>query len=278
MSLEQVAALLCDVPHVICPIRRSPIDGKTPFARAMKALALDAETAVPMQGRTGEDIAQEAGRMISLVVEACLGKSSKGSIHERVGSEWGLDDKAQGVLRRALVLLSDHELNPSTFAVRVCASTGGSLPAALLSGIATLSGPKHGGVASLTNDALQAALQGNFDAFLSVNAKMDTYAYGFGHPLYPDGDPRAKHLLSQIPSDSLALTAASAVSERIRCVPNIDMALAVFADQYGCPQDAATTIFSIGRVAGWVAHAIEQVQSGTMIRPRAKYETSPKNW
>ena len=86
------------------------------------------------------------------------GERSEGPIHVRIGSAWGLDAKAQDTLRRALVLLSDHELNPSTFAVRVCASTGASLPAALLSGMATLSGPKHGGVALLTRDALSACV------------------------------------------------------------------------------------------------------------------------
>ena len=274
MSLEQVAAWLCDVQTVICPTTRTDIDGTTPFARAMKILALDAETAVPMQGRDGQEIAQEAGRMISLITEACLGQSSVGPIHERVGAAWGLDGTARDVLRRALVLLSDHELNPSTFAVRVCASTGGSLAAALLAGMATLSGPKHGGVASLANSALLAALQGRFDVFLEDNAQHDPYVYGFGHPLYPEGDPRAVHLLRQIPRDSPSKMAVRHISERIACAPNIDAALAVFTAQFGSPPDAATTIFSIGRAAGWVAHAIEQVQSGTIIRPRAKYQTS----
>lgn len=275
MSLEQVAALLCGVPSVTCPTTGVHITGRTPFARAIKALALEAESSKPMQGRDAYEIAQEAGRMISVVTDACLGKGSEGPIHVRVGSAWGLDAKAQSALRRALVLLSDHELNPSTFAVRVCASTGASLPAALLSGMATLSGPKHGGVATLAHDALRAAYTGHLEAFLEENTGQDAYTYGFGHPLYPEGDPRAAHLLQQIPQGAPERIAVRQLSERLALAPNIDAALAVFVSHFGCPQDAATTIFSIGRVAGWIAHAIEQVQSGSMIRPRARYQSKP---
>lgn len=171
MTLEHVAALLCDLPRVICPTTRARILGPTPFIRAMKVLALEAETASPMLARDAQDTAKLAGRMMSLVTDACLGQGLEGPIHMRVGTAWGLDATTQDGLRRALVLLSDHELNPSTFAVRVCASTGASLPAVLLSGIATLSGPKHGGVGILAHDALKAGLDATLETFLAKNVK-----------------------------------------------------------------------------------------------------------
>lgn len=277
LSLEQVTALLCGVQSVSCPSVDGHVTGRTPFSRAMKALAAEAETARPMLGRSRQDIAREAGRMIALVADACLGRRAEGPAHLRVGSSWGLDAGAQNVVRRALVLLSDHELNPSTFAVRVCASTGAPLPAALLAGMATLSGPRHAGVAALTRHGLDAALEGRLKAFLDENSGQDPYRFGFGHPLYPDGDPRAVLLLSQIPEDAPARQAVNALSASLALDPNIDAALAAMADHFSLPEDAASTIFSIGRAAGWIAHAIEQVQSGDMIRPRAKYlpESAP---
>ncbi len=275
MTLEQVAALLCCAPRMICPTTLAHISGPTPFARAMKVLLLESETSLPMLAGDAQNNAQLAGRLMSLVADACLGQGLEGQIHERVGTAWKLGPKTQDGLRRALVLLSDHELNPSTFAVRGCASTGASLPAALISGMATLSGPKHGGVAVLANDALNAVIDGKLETFLHENARHDAYSYGFGHPLYPDGDPRAVHLLKQIPERAPARLAVGQLSERLCIAPNIDAALAAFASHFGCPQDAAFTIFAIARVAGWIAHATEQVESGTMIRPRAEHYSRP---
>ena len=145
MSLEQAAAWLCAVPGLRCEAAGVRADGRTPFARAMTALVAEVERATPMQGRPTEEMAQEAGRLISLVADACLGRAGDGPVHARVAAAWGLACEARDLIRRALVLLSDHELTPSTFAVRVCASTGASLPAALLAGMTTLSGPRHGG-------------------------------------------------------------------------------------------------------------------------------------
>lgn len=275
ITLEQVAALLCGLPRVICPTTRAGISGPTPFARAMKILALETETASPILAHDAQDTAKLAGRMMSLVTNACLGQDLEGQVHVRVGTAWGLDAKTQDGLRHALVLLSDHELNPSTFAVRVCASTGASLPAALLSGMATLSGLKHGGVAALAHDALKAGLDDRFEVFLHENARQDAYTYGFGHPLYPNGDPRAVHMLARIPEKAPARCAVEKMSERLGIAPNVDAALAAFVSHHGCPRDAASTLFAIARVAGWIAHAIEQTESGTTIRPRAKYHSRP---
>lgn len=275
MTLEQVAARLCDVPDVICPVGLTGGSGRSSFTRAMKGLVAEADDARPMRGRDNREIAQEAGRMIALVCDACLGGGLDGPIHKRIGSVWGAKPDALDVIRRALVLLSDHELNPSTFAVRVCASTGASLPAALLAGMATLSGPRHGGVAGLTRAALQAAQVGRLEAFLSDHAGQSPYAHGFGHPLYPAGDPRAADLLRQIPKTARARQAVDAVSARVSRPPNIDAALAAASDHFDWPDDAATTLFAVGRTAGWVAHAIEQACSGQMIRPRATYQNGP---
>ncbi len=271
MSFEEVAAHLCGVARIpFAPAAPLPAQG-TPFSRAMTCLSAEIGAFVNMQGRPADDIAEDAGRLIGLVSRAIIGDTGSGLLHERIARAWGLDPEGAGIMRRALVLLSEHELNPSTFAVRVCASTGVSLPAALLAGMAALSGPRHGGVSDLTARALNAAATGALPEFLASAGPSSPYEYGFGHPLYPDGDPRAKHLLRRLPVRAPARRAVRTLSAHLGIPPNIDAALAAISSHYGCPPHSASTIFALGRLAGWIAHAIEQVQSGEIIRPRARY-------
>ena len=273
MTLEQVAARLCEVKEINCAPVEEPAPGRSPFARAMKALAAEAERSpLPMASLDGVLMAQQVGRMMSVITSACLGFAGDGPIHQRVGQAWQLEPEQFGLIRQALVLLCDHELNPSTFAVRVCASTGTSLPAALLAGMATLSGTRHGGVSDMTLRALKAHMAGQFEAFAKEHSDLTPYAYGFDHPLYPDGDPRAVSLLHALPADAPAVLAVVQLAERLELKPNIDAALAALSLHLNLPEDAAASIFAIGRVAGWAAHAIEQVESGAVIRPRARYQ------
>ncbi len=159
MTLEETAALLCGLDQIVLPDTRARFSGGSPFTRAMKALAEEVDNAPSLVGRDPPDFAKEVGRALSVVTNACLAEPAAGPIHERIGSKWGVTRQVCDVVRQALVLLSDHELNPSTFAARVCASTGANLPAALLAGVAALSGPRHGGVAIMADQALHSALE-----------------------------------------------------------------------------------------------------------------------
>lgn len=271
MTLEEVAALLCGVESVECPPVAAEEAEYGPMGRALRYLSGAVETAAPMQGQTAAGIARDGGVLMSGVANALLGQKRTRPLHLRLAEAWGLDVRGQDDLRRALVVLADHELNPSTFAVRVCASTGSSLPAALLAGMSTLTGLRHGGVAGLARSALRAAHAGRMEAFLATPAGRSPYGFGFGHPLYPEGDPRARVVLERLPQDSPSMIAQRRISERLDIAPNIDAALAALSEFYGLPDEAAFTIFAMGRLAGWIAHAIEQVQSGEIIRPRARY-------
>ena len=238
----------------------------------MKALANEADGAPPIPHLLPTNIAQEVGKVLSLVTNACLGEAVIGEVHQRIGTKWGLSLQSTDVVRQALVLLSDHELNPSTFAVRVSASTSTSLSAALLAGVATLSGSLHGGVTSLAGEALNAAIDGVLDRFLEQRAGQSPYSFGFGHPLYPAGDPRAAYLLDLIPKGAPVLEAVDHASNRLSHRANVDTALAAIACHFEWPEEAAAIIFTVGRTAGWSAHAIEQAKSGTLIRPRAQFQ------
>ena len=273
-TLEEIAARLSGTDEIKCPPTNGSIKGTNTFSRAMKALANEVEMSPSLKELDKHQIRLESARMLSIVADACLGQRLSGQIHQRVGHAWDLPPDEQDKIRQALVLLSDHELNPSTFAVRVCASTGTSLPSALLAGMATLSGTLHGGVGVMAMRALNAQIEGSFEAFLCRNDTLDPIAYGFGHPLYPNGDPRAVHLLGLIPDTVPEHRALMQMAERVERRPNIDAALAAMSSHLGCPGHAPGVIFSIGRVAGWIAHAIEQVQSKTIIRPRAKLHST----
>src|SRR5439155_24849267 len=94
-------------------------------------------------------------------------------------------------IRKALVLMADHELNASTFAARVAASTGASMAASLLAGLCALSGPRHGGAGEALLGLLADAERLGLEKVIASWLARTKYLPGFGHPLYPNGDPRA---------------------------------------------------------------------------------------
>jgi citrate synthase len=170
------------------------------------------------------------------------------------------------------VLLADHELNASTFATRIAASTGASVAACLLAGLSVLSGPRHGGASGallqLVNEAAGTSPQQAVRAWLDRDGALP----GFGHPLYPNGDVRALALLQRQPSDPLMQRLQACVLDATGALPNIDFALSAFVPATGLPADAPFKIFLLGRSVGWTAHALEHACYGGVIRPRARYE------
>lgn len=250
--------------------------GRTARSRALEAFAARAATDSPAQGRSPTDLADEAAGLLDLMAAAIAGREGdlpreddEGAIHERLGRAWRAPRDRWDLIRRALVLLADHELNASTFAARVTASTGASLAAAVLSGLAALSGPRHGGVAErLDAFAAEVAISGPDRA---LARRAGAAIPGFGHALYPDGDPRAEALLRFIePSPALAAL-RDAVEAETGEKANVDFALAAMRDALDLPSEAPFALFAAARSAGWLAHAIEQVETGQLIRPRARY-------
>ena len=178
----------------------------------------------------------------------------------------------------ALVVVADHELNASTFAARVAASTGADLYACVAAALATFTGARHGGAcdqcAALVSEA---EAGGSVRAVLTGRVRRGESLPGFGHRLYPEGDPRFTMLvdLARAASDSPLpawfdeLLEASAEMEL--GPPTSDLGLVVLARALGLPDAAAVTMFAVGRMAGWIAHALEQRRQGFLLRPRARY-------
>ncbi|MDG2521325.1 citrate synthase family protein [Caulobacter segnis] len=249
--------------------------GKTARARLFTALATRAAIDLPLAGRSPNALFVEAASLLDQVVTAAAGQEGRGPAHERLAAAWGCDADGANLIRRALVLLADHELNASTFAARVAASTGASLAASALAGLAALSGPLHGGMASRVESFLAEVKRGGAEAATAARLMRGEPPPGFGHPLYPEGDPRALALLGAFETPKRWAAAAKAAEEAGFGRPNIDFALTALAKHLALPQDAPFTLFATARCAGWIAHAVEQSGTGRLIRPRARYVGLP---
>ena len=197
------------------------------------------------------------------------------------GIQRALGAPANGVtlLESTLVTCADHELNASSFAARVVASTGADLEACLLAALATFSGPRHG-AESVRVQALvsETGRPGRARSTLLARVRRGEGLPGFGHRLYPSGDPRGALLLSlasreRRPGPGLAvLQSLVAEAERLDLgAPNVDVGLLAVAHALHLPPLAGQVLFCIGRSAGWIAHVTEQRSSGELLRPRARY-------
>ena len=241
--------------------------------RAFLALAARAGSDPPARGRHPLALAVEAATLLDVLTDAVAGEVGGGAIHNRLALAWGLGPGGPGadLIRRILVLVADHELNASAFAARVAASTGASLSASALAGLATLSGPRHGGATAAVRTLASEAAQLGPRAAIANRLVEDRNLPGFGHPLYPDSDPRAAALLDRFrpPPDLQALR--DAVQAVAGLAPNVDFALMAASESLKLPADAPFALFLVARCAGWIAHAIEQGQADTLIRPRARY-------
>ena len=240
-------------------------------ARAFAAMAARAGDAQPSLGRSADSLRREGAGLVADLAAALGDGAADGPLHLSLARAWGLQGADADLLRRALVLLADHELNASTFAARVAASTGASLPAAVLAGLATLSGPRHGGAGARVAALVAEAKREGAEAAVRAWTARGDEPPGFGHPLYPDGDPRAAALLAHFHPSTELIALRQAAETLTGRVANIDFALAALSDGLALPEDAPFALFALGRSAGWIAHALEQIESGDLIRPRARY-------
>lgn len=269
-TLEDVAALLWSLPAPEFAAEEQPSHrgAGSPIDRAAAALVATLPQSVP--GERGTRLAQRAAGLVGLIAAAAVGASLEpGPLHLAIARAWKAETAADAI-RRALVLVADHELNASTFAVRVTASTGASLTHALIAGLVTLAGPIHGGATQRASAFFAEAERiGDAERAVQGRLKRGEPIPAFGHRLYPKGDPRARALLAAVQPTPFDSSLIAAVERVLGVAPSIDIALAALERRFTLPRDAGLSLFAIGRSVGWIAHAMEQAKTGQLIRPRA---------
>jgi citrate synthase len=185
-----------------------------------------------------------------------------------------------------LVTVADHGLNASTFAARVVASTRAGLGSAVLAGISALKGPLHGGAPGPVIEMLdEIGEPGNARAWIEAALARGDRLMGFGHRVYKVRDPRADALKTAVrwlDARQGRLEFAEAVEAAALAIlrehkpnrsleTNVEFYTALLLEALDFPPSAFTCVFAMGRVAGWLAHAREQLAGGRLIRPSSVY-------
>jgi len=179
---------------------------------------------------------------------------------------------------------AEHGMNASTFTVRVVASTGADVAAALSAGVGALSGPLHGGAPSRVLKMLDdVEREGDAERYVKALLDRGERLMGFGHRVYRAEDPRARVLRrtsQEVGSHRYEVAEAlerAALAELQARKPdrvlatNVEFWSAVVLDHAAVPGDLFTSMFTCARVAGWSAHILEQKREQRLIRPSAQY-------
>ncbi|WP_408007170.1 citrate synthase [Pseudalkalibacillus sp. A8] len=191
----------------------------------------------------------------------------------------GISEKA---VNKALVLHADHELNASTFTARVCVATLSDMYSGVTAAIGALKGPLHGGANERVMKMLtEIGNPENVESYLKQALERKEKIMGFGHRVYKNGDPRAKHLremskqLTSITGETkwydMSVKLDKLMTNEKGLLPNVDFYSASVYHSLGLKHDLFTPIFAMSRVSGWLAHILEQYENNRLIRPRAEY-------
>jgi citrate synthase len=273
-TLEQVAGLLwlCELKALPSAefVSPPPLDPALPIIQKL-IIALASQNDLAAYDRSPTRVAETGMRLLSLMTTVIGGKGS-GSIAEMLSSAWNIEPS---LIDAALILVADHELNASAFTARVVASADATPYAAVIAGLAAMSGTRHGGSIDRTVALLREVGEAQYArAAIAERLRRGENLPGFGHRLYPQGDPRAVLLLNlirQYHDVSLSDAVITEAQAAFGYAPNVDMALATLEYEARLPRGSGLALFALGRTVGWIAHIIEQYDADELIRPRARY-------
>lgn len=187
--------------------------------------------------------------------------------------------------------LIDNGLSNSGFTARIIASSRASLVSAALGAYCAFTGPLHGGAPGPTLDLFdEAAAAPDLDAWAEAKLAAGARLMGFGHRVFPQGDPRAailRRALDRIAAGEPEVAHRLAFAREIEGAvgaafarlkpgrpplqPNVEINAALLLDAVGLPRDAFMPAFAVSRCAGWLAHAMEQRRENRLVRPGAAY-------
>jgi citrate synthase len=198
------------------------------------------------------------------------------------------DRRHAKAIERYLISTIDHGLNASTFTARVVTSTGADVAAAVVAGIAALSGPLHGGAPSRALDTLDAiGTPERADAFIREAVERGDRIMGFGHRVYKTLDPRSEMMRETAEelggplvdfAEQVEQTVVRVLDEMKpgrRLYTNVEFYAGVVMELCGIPRELFTPTFAVSRTVGWCAHLIEQAADNRIIRPSSRYVGPP---
>lgn len=271
-SLEDVARLMWDAGQPVDFSCAKPMrSGKPGRVAAFTALAGLAATSHSTRGRLTRVLHNEGQGLVGQLANGFGAQQGSQPLHLRFAQGWKQTAPVADLLRAAMVLLADHELTSSAFVARIAASTGASLPACLLAGLTTLSGPLHGDASGRVQALFSEVERLGEDQVAAHYLSTGLPLAGFGHHLYPDGDPRAAALLALFEPPEVIARFIEKVTKLTGLQPNIDVALAALVAHHRLPPDAAFGLFATARSVGLLAHSLEQLGETQVIRPRGRY-------
>ena len=182
------------------------------------------------------------------------------------------------------ILHAEHGANASAFAARVTASTQSDLHSAVVTGIATLKGPAHGGAAEdVMKMAEEIATPENAESYTRKLLESGGRVMGFGHRVYKAEDPRARHLrarskdLGEKKGEPKWFQILSTLYEVMSpyqakgIYVNVDFYAGSIYQLLGIPDDLFISLFALGRIPGWTLQVVEQFSNNILIRPLVQY-------
>ena len=271
-TLEEAARVLWNAEQAVDFSCAEPVRCESPGrVAAFTRLAGLAAVGHSTRGRLTRVLHQEGQGLVGLMANAFGARPGNQALHRRFAQGWRQPAPVAELLRTAMVLLVDHELTSSAFTARITASTRASLPACLLAGLTTLSGPLHGDASGRAQALFSEVERLGEDEVVTRYLSAGLPFAGFGHHLYPDGDPRAAALLALFEPPDVIARFIEKVTRLTGQQPNIDVALAALVARYGLPADAAFGLFATARSVGLLAHSLEQLGTDQVIRPRGRY-------
>ncbi len=260
---------------------RESVAGLAPFEAFQVLLPLAAVEDLAAYDLRPAAVARTGARILRLMAAIAAGEEAAGvGVAETLQRGWASEDPEIAVLfGSALILCADHELNVSAFTARCVSSSEATPYAVVTAGLSALQGVKHGGHTELVEAFLrEAETSGSARKTIADRLKRGESVPGFGHPLYPGGDPRGSELLRlvasarpQHPAVALSAAVAEEALDLIGERPRVDFGLVTLARALELPPGGAKALFALGRTVGWIGHAIEQYGSDSLIRPRARY-------
>jgi len=200
-------------------------------------------------------------------------------------------------LETYLNTVAEHGLNASTFTARVVVSTESDLVSAATAAVGTLKGPLHGGAPGPVLEMLRDVYQtGDADGYVQETLADGERLMGFGYRVYRVRDPRAAVLeaaADRVYADAddadfletakeFEDVARDCLAEHVpnrRLETNVEFYTALVLAGIGIPRELFTATFASARVAGWIAHALEQLEDNRLVRPTARYVgDSQQSW